>query len=68
MTQIWRERNEGHIVAVELVQGKVIQAMLVTGEDLESLIATGIPTGANDPDLAEMVDGSQDEFDFVAGE
>jgi len=68
MTQIWRERNEGHIVAVELVQGKVTRAMLVTGEDLESLIATGIPTGANDPDLAEMVDGEQDAFDFMAGE
>lgn len=64
-TQIWRERSEGHVIAVELVQGQVVRAMLATGEDLEALIESGISAGADDPDLLDLIDA--DDFDWIGG-
>ena len=66
-TQLWVERNEGHMVIVQIASGTVIGAALVgPGDDLEVICGSGMPDGANDPDLAEMIDATQDEFDFIA--
>lgn len=65
-TQIWRERNEGHIVAVELHSGQVTRAMLVTCEDVEALIEGGIPAGADDAELLDLIDA--DDFDWIGGQ
>lgn len=67
MTRIWKQRDEGHMVAVEIVGGVVVRAMLVIGEDLDAIIEHGISDEMNDADLAEMVDMSQDEFDYFGG-
>lgn len=66
VTQIWREREEGHIVAVELHSGQVTRAMLVTCEDMEALIDNGIPAGADDADLLDLIEMTgYDGFDFL---
>ena len=55
------------MVIVQIASGVVVGAALVgPADDLEAICATGMPEGANDPDLAEMIDASQDEFDFIA--
>lgn len=65
-TQLWRERSEGHIVAVELHSGQVTRAMLVTCEDTEALIEYGIPAGADDADLVDLIEMiGYDGFDFL---
>ena len=67
-TQLWRERSEGHIVAVELHNGQVTRAMLVTGEDTEALIEQGIPAGADDADLVDLIEMTgYDGFDWLGG-
>lgn len=66
-TQLWEERNEGHMVIVQIDSGVVVGAALVgPDDDLEAICASGMPDGVNDPDLAEMIDATQDEFDFLA--
>lgn len=68
ITQLWRSRDEGHIVAVELRSGQVTRAMLVTGEDTEALIADGIPDGADDTELLDLIEMTgYDGFDYIAG-
>ena len=63
---IWRERHEGHVVAVEIAAGVVARAMLICeDDDMEGIALYGIPDGADDPDLAEMVEANQDEFDWI---
>lgn len=67
-TQLWREREEGHIVAVELHSGQVTRAMLVTCEDMEALIADGIPAGADDAELLDLIEMTgYDGFDWIGG-
>lgn len=63
--QIWRERAEGHTVAVATWEGRVVVAALVcSDEEAGYYMVNGIGE-ANDPELAEFIDGQQDGFDFV---
>ena len=67
-TQLWRERSEGHIVAVELYSGQVTRAVLVTCEDMEALVSDGIPQGADDADLVDLIEMTgYDGFEWIGG-
>lgn len=64
--QVWRERSNDHWVVIGFYQGRVHQAVLITGgaEEADWYLRNGIGN-ENDPDLAEMVDATQDEFDWI---
>lgn len=65
--QIWREREDGHVVAVGFCQGQVLMAaLIISDEEIDHYLTNGIGTD-NDAELAEMVNSDQDMFDWICG-